>query len=125
MMKIIKVCVGSLLISSFFLSPVGLMSYTDNTTDDNNNQDQNQNTNSSNQSSGSSSGLTNEINRKTQKALKTFKNLLSKNKSKKNFFADQGETPTSSELGGATFGEDDTPQQTQFHIPDLDKGRKF
>ncbi len=95
-------------------------------TGDNTNQDS---TNSSTtQNTGSTSGdgsLLGEMQKKTEKALKTFKNLTDKDESKKNFFADEGSTPTSSELEGASFGDDDTPDEKEFKMPGSDQGGPF
>lgn len=92
----------------------------------NSNQDQNNTSNVSDTSATSGSGnLLGEMQKKTEKALKTFKNLTNKDQSKKNFFADEGSSPTSSELEGASFGDNDTPDEKEFKIPGADKGGPF
>ena len=83
----------------------------------------NSSNNSRNQQGSSQSGgnFSEEVNKKTQKALKTFKKLLKDDKSAREFFADQGQSPSSSELEGSGFGSDGKPDQTEFKLPDQGK----
>ena len=50
---------------------------------------------------------------------------MGKGQSKKSFFADVGENPSSSELDGESFGGSETPKQTKFKIPDLKNEGSF
>lgn len=84
------------------------------------NQDQANQSDVSSNNSGSGN-LLSEMQKKTKKGLKVFKKLIDEDKSKKNFFADQGQSPTSSQFEGGGFGDDETPKQKEFKIPDSDK----
>lgn len=92
----------------------------DNSYNDNTNTSTNQSTNTSSSSTSQNSGLQQEMDKKTQEALKTFKNMKFEDQDKQDFFDTVGQTPTSSDFEGAGFGGDQV-NQDYFKIKDSSK----